>query len=172
MLKLRKASERVNTLKTIGTVAEFAGVGGSQELASETNFLGTVDTNGNRTLKQVSIKVTAKNGDYEYINCSKAVGAWLRESKTKQEIKQRLAEVALLPILELPQFNRDENDPNYGQPVMTIDKETGEEKQLVLYAISFTGGSDMSETRTMITEDMLKAEAVKRAINFEDLIAI
>jgi hypothetical protein len=172
MLKFKKATERTSTLKTIGTVAEFVGKGGYHELASEKNFKGTVNADGVKILKKVSIKLVNAQGDYEYVNCSTPVGNWLRESASATELKERLSNVATLPILELPQTITDENDPNFGQPYMVVDEETGEEKQLVLYSISFTGATDMSSTRTNITEDMLKAEVAKRAINFEDLIAI
>jgi len=91
----------------------------------------------------------------------------LRASKSEEELKIKLASLSALPILELPQFDKET-----GEPVMVLDKETGEEVHLILYSISYQGGSDMSATRTIITEEMLKAEAVKRAINFEDLIAI
>ena len=170
MLKLKKATERVSTLKTIGTVAEFVGEGGKIEPASITNFNGTI-VNGVKVLKRVSLKLMDKDNNYEYVNCSKPVGDWLREV-TGEALKERLIEVASFPILELPQTISDESDPNFGEPVMITDKETGEEKQLILYAISFTGTTDMSATSVSITKDMIKAEAVKRAINFEDLIAI
>ena len=172
MLQFKKASERVSTLKTIGTVAEFVGAGGYHELASLRNFKGTVNKAGVKELKKVSIKLVNKDGDYEYVNCSAPVGNWLRESSSAKELKERLENVATLPILELPQIITDENDPNFGQPYMVTDEETGKEKQLVLYSISFTGATDMSSTRTNITDEMLKKEFAKRAINFEDLIAI
>lgn len=172
MLKFKKASERASTLATIGTVAEFVGKGGYHELASEKNFKGTINAEGVKVLKKVSIKLVNSQGDYEYVNCSTPVGNWLRDSSSATELKERLENVATLPILELPQTITDENDPNFGQPYMVIDEETGEEKQLVLYSISFTGATDMSSTRTNITDAMLKAETAKRAINFEDLIAV
>jgi hypothetical protein len=172
MLQFKKASERVSTLKTIGTVAELVGAGGYQELASEKNFKGTVNKAGVRELKKVSIKLVKKTGDYEYVNCSTPVGNWLRESATPDELQERLNSLATLPILELPQLDRDENSPNFGQPIMVANKETGEEEPLVLYSISFTGATDMSSTRTSITDDMLKKEVAKRAISFEDLIAV
>ena len=172
MLQFKKASERVSTLKTIGTVAEFVGAGGYHELASERNFKGTVNKAGVKELKKVSIKLVNKAGDYEYVNCSTPVGNWLRESTNADELKERLSNVATLPILELPQLERDENSANFGQPIMVTDEETGEERPLILYSISFTGATDMSSTRTSITDDMLKKEVAKRAINFEDLIAV
>lgn len=172
MLQFKKATERVSTLNSIGTVASFIGKGGKFELASKSNFNGTINADGVKTLKKVSIKLMNADGDYEYVNCSKPVGDWLRESSSEQELKTRLAELATLPILELPQLERDENSPNFGKPILVTDEETGEEKPLILYSISFTGSTDMSATSTVITDEMLKAEIAKRAINFADLIAI
>jgi len=172
MLQFKKASERVSTLKTIGTVASFVGAGGKFELASTNNFKGTINKEGVRILKKVSIKLLDKNGDYEYVNCSTPVGNWLRESSSETELKSRLDEVSSFPILELPQLERDDNSPNFGQPIMVVNKETGEEEPLILYSISFTGATDMSATSVSITDEMLKKEVAKRAINFEDLIAV
>lgn len=171
MLQFKKASERVSTLKTVGTVASFIGKGGRFELASKNNFNGTINKEGVKVLKKVSIKLMNKDGDYEYVNCSTPVGNWLREV-TGEELKSRLEELGSLPILELPQLERDENSPNFGQPIMVVDAETGEEKPLILYSISFTGATDMSATSVSITEEMLNKEIASRAINFEDLIAI
>lgn len=172
MLEFKKATDRANSLKTIGTVASFIGQGGTYELASTKNFKGTIDADGVKRLKKVSIKLINKAGEFEWVNCSSPVGTYLRESSTTAELKERLAELGSLPILELPQLERDENSPNFGKPIMVVDPETGEEKALVLYSISFTGGADMSSTRTVVTDDMLKREIASRAINFEDLIAM
>jgi len=172
MLQFKKAEDRANTLKTIGTVASFIGQGGTYELASTKNFKGTIDANGNKLLKKVSIKLINKAGEIEWVNCSSPVGAYLRDASSADELKERLAELGSLPILELPQLERDENSPNFGQPIMVTDEETGELKPLVLYSISFTGGTDMSSTRTNVTDEMLKKEIAARAINFEDLIAL
>lgn len=171
MLQFKKATDRANSLETIGTVAENVGKDGYHELASKDNFKGTI-VNGIKVLKKVSIKLVNKAGDYEYVNCSGPVGTYLRESSSEAELKERLAELTSLPILKLPQVERDENSPNFGQPIMVIDKETGELKPLVLYSISFAGGTDMSSTRTAVTDEMLKKEIASRAINFEDLIAM
>lgn len=172
MLQFKKATDRANSLKTIGTVAEFVGKDGNYELASEKNFKGTINAEGVKVLKKVSIKLVNKAGDYEYVNCSSPVGAYLRESSTTAELKERLAEIGSLPILELPQVERNENSPNFGEPIMVADPETGELIPLVLYSISFTGATDMSSTRTTVTDEMLKRELASRAINFEDLIAL
>jgi hypothetical protein len=172
MLQFKKATERVSTLNSIGTVASFIGKGGRFELASKANFNGTINKDGVKVLKKVSIKLLNAQGDYEYVNCSTPVGNWLRESANAEELKSRLAELGSLPILELPQVERDENSPNFGQPIMVIDEETGEEKPLILYSISFTGATDMSATSVTITDEMLNKEIASRAINFEDLVAI
>jgi hypothetical protein len=172
MLKFKKAEERANNLKTIGTVAQFVGVGGRYELASEKNFKGTIDAEGNKILKKVSIKLINKAGEIEWVNCSSPVSTYLRDSTSPEELKERLAELGSLPILELPQVERDENSPNFGQPIMITDEETGEEIPLILYSISNAGGKDMSSTSIAITDEMLEKEISARAINFEDLVAL
>lgn len=169
MLQFKKQTERVNSLKTIGTVASFVGQGGTYEIANTKNFKGTVKENGK--LNRVTIKLTNDEGSV-FVNCSTPVSAYLRESANPEELKERLAELGSLPILELPQLERDENSPNFGKPIMVVDEETGEEKPLVLYSISFTGATDMSATRISVTDAMLKKELAARAINFEDLIAL
>lgn len=171
MLQFKKASERVSTLETIGTVAEFVGKGGKYELASLKNFNGTINKAGVRELKKVSIKLLNKDGDYEYVNCSTPVGNYLREV-SGDALKERLDEIGSLPILKLPQTITDENDANFGKPYMVVNKETGEEEQLILYSISFTGATDMSATSVSITDEMLNKQIAKRAISFEDLIAV
>ena len=172
MLQFKKAEDRANSLKTIGSVATFVGTGGTYELASTKNFKGTIDADGNKILKKVSIKLTNKDGIPLWVNCSGPVGAHLRDATSAEELKERLAELGSLPILELPQLERDENSANFGQPIMVIDKETGELVPLVLYSISYAGGADMSATRVAITDAMLKKEIASRAINFEDLVAM
>lgn len=172
MLQFKKAEERANSLKTIGTVASFIGQGGRYELASEKNFKGTIDSEGNKILKKVSIKLINKAGEVEWVNCSSPVGTYLRESSSPQELKERLAELGSLPILELPQLERDENSPNFGQPIMVTDEKTGDLIPLILYSISNAGGKDMSSTSTTVTDEMLKREIASRAINFEDLVAL
>ena len=166
MLKFKKQSEQVSSLKSLGTVASQAGTNGFHELASEKNFKGEM-LNGVLTQKKVSIKIVQTNGDYLYVTCSKPVSAWLRESANETELKERLANLSAFPILELPQF-----DTVTQEPIMVTDEETGELIPLVLYSISFVGGTDMSSTRTTVTPEMLAQEVVKRSIKFEDLIAL
>jgi hypothetical protein len=118
MLKFKKASQQQGTLKSLGTVAENAGLGGYHELSSKENFIGKIKENGKRT--NVTIKVVNKDGDYDYVNCSEAVSTWLRESASIEERKERFDQLATFPILELPQVDRET-----GEPVMVIDEETG-----------------------------------------------
>jgi len=158
MLQFKDVTPQESSLKSIGTVAQFAGVDGYHEIASSKNFKDES--------KRVTIAIYNAKGQRVYVNCSRPLSEELRASKSEEELQEKLANIASLPILELPQFEED------GKPVMVIDEETGEEKQLVLYTISNTGATDMSATRVKITEDMLKREVAKRAINLEDLIAV
>ena len=64
MLQFKKATDRANSLKTIGTVAEFVGKDGNYELASEKNFKGTINAEGVKILKKVSIKVSSSDQPY------------------------------------------------------------------------------------------------------------
>jgi hypothetical protein len=159
MLQFKKASERTEGLTSVGTIASLVGVGGSHELANAKNFKST---------KRVSIKLTNKEGDYQYINCSVQVSTWLREATTETELKDRIKELAQMPIYELPQ-----TDQETGEPVMRLNEETGELEQLVLYAISFGAATDMSSTRVTITQEMLEAKQVAaRELDFSELIAL
>ena len=158
MLQFKKASDRQSTLETIGSVASFVGVGGYHQLASEKNFKNAD--------KKVSIKLVNKDNDYEYVNCSTPVGDWLRNS-TAEELQSKLQDLATFPILKLPQVDRET-----GEPILVANEETGEMEQLVLYSISFTGATDMSATRTKITESMVKAETAKRAVDWNSLVSI
>jgi hypothetical protein len=164
MLQFKDIAPQESSLKSIGTVAQFAGVGGYHELTSDKNFKGTLKDNGKLT--NITVAIYNAQGQRAYVNCSEAVSKDLRASKSEEELNEKLANLVSLPILELPQFNED------GSPVMIVDEETGEEKQLVIYTISNTGAKDMSATRVNITENMLKREIAKRAINLEDLIAV
>jgi hypothetical protein len=170
MLQFKDVAQATSTLKTIGTVAEFAGVGGYHELSSKKNFKGTEKTNGKLT--NVTIAIYNANGQRVYVNCSESLSKDLRASTTEKELSTKLDNVAALPILELPQVERDETSPNFGKPIMVVDEETGELKPLVIYTISNQGGQDMSNTRVNITEDMLNKKLEAVAINIEDLIAM
>ena len=165
-LLTKKQTEQQGTLTTIGTVAEFVGVGGYAELASVKNFKGTKDANGNLILKKVSVKLVKADDTFAYVNCSKPVGDYLRASKSAEELKQRMIELTSLNILALPQI-----DVETGEPVMRLNEETGEMEALVLYVISNTGGADMSNTRVAIDKEAIAAKAKTQQISFEDLIA-
>jgi hypothetical protein len=170
MLQFRKVAPQESTLKSIGTVAEFAGVGGYHQLTGKKNFKGTLKDNGKLT--NVTIAVYNAQGERAYVNCSEQLSIELRACKTDAELKAKLDSLALLPILELPQVERDETKPNFGKPIMVADEETGEMKPLIIYTISKQGGEDMSSTRVSITEEMLNKKLESVAINLEDLIAM
>jgi uncharacterized protein (DUF302 family) len=164
MLQFKDVAQTESTLETIGTVANFAGIGGYHELASDKNFKDTT--------KRVTLAIYNNKGQRVYVNCSKPLSVELRACKTTKELEDKLENVSSLPILKLPQIETDENSPNFGKPVMVTDEETGKQVPLVLYTISNQGGKDMSATRVTITEESIKKEIAIRAINFEDLIAI
>jgi hypothetical protein len=171
MLQFKDVAQATSTLTTIGTVAEFIGTNGRYEPLSQKNFKGVVNEKTGK-LNRVTIALFNANGQRVIINCSEPLSIDLRASKTEEELKTKLDNLALLPILELPQVERDETSPNFGKPVMVTDEETGELKQLVLYTISNQGGQDMSKVSVNITEDMLNKKLSAVAINIEDLIAM
>ena len=158
MLQFKDVTPQESTLKSLGTVASIAGLGGYHELTSDKNFR---DEN-----KRVSISIYNAKGQRVFVNCSKELSADLRASKSEQELKEKVTNLATLQILELPQFDEQ------GNPVMVTDEETGEEIQLILHTISNAGRTDMSSTRVVVTEELLKAETAKRSVNWESLIAI
>lgn len=170
MLQFKDVAQQESTLKTIGTVAEFAGVGGYHQLTGKKNFKGTLKDNGKLT--NVTIAIYNAEGQRVYVNCSEQLSIDLRASKTEAELQTKLDSLALLPILELPQVERDETSPNFGKPIMVQDEETGEMKPLIIYTISKQGGEDMSSTRVSITEEMLNKKLESVAINLEELIAM
>ena len=162
MLKFKDVSETESSLKTIGTVAEFIGVGGTYKPSSMKNFKGTMKDSGKLT--NVTLALINAKGQREYVNCSGPVSADLRSAKTTEELQVKMNNIASLPILELPQYDVD------GDPVLVeVD---GKEVPLVLYSISFNGGDDMSALEIVVTKTMLKAEAVKRTIDWESLVAL
>ena len=170
MLQFKDVAQTESTLKTIGTVAEFAGVGGYPELSSKKNFKGTMKPNGKLT--NITIAIYNAQGQRVYVNCSEALSKDLRASKSEEELQEQIDNLVFLPILELPQIERDETSPNFGKPIMVTDEETGDLIPLVIYTISKQGGEDMSRTRVIITEDMLNKKLEAVAINIEDLIAM
>jgi hypothetical protein len=170
MLQFKDVAQQESTLKTIGTVAEFIGKGGSYEPISQKNFKGVLNEKTSK-LNRVTIALFNEARQRVIINCSEPLSKDLRAS-TAEKLKTKLANLALLPILELPQVDRDETSPNFGKPIMVVDEETGEMKPLVLYTISNQGGQDMSEVRVNITEEMLNKKLASVAINLEDLIAM
>lgn len=167
MLQFKKAVSSASTLETLGTVASFVGTGGYAELASVKNFKGTINSDGELILKKVSIKLVNADNEVVYVNCSKPVGDWLRESNSPEELKTRVSELASLNILVLPQTDR-----TTGEPIMVANEETGEMEQLILNSISFSGNSDMSSTRVNFTKELVAKESASRTINWEDLIAV
>ena len=171
MLQFKDVAQQASTLTSIGTVAEYAGVGGYHELSSKKNFKGILNEKTNK-LNRVTIAIYNAKGQRVYVNCSEPLSLDLRSSTSEAELQTKLDNIALLPILELPQVERDETSPNFGKPILVADEETGELKPLVIYTISNQGGQDISSTRVNITEEMLNKKLASVAINLEDLVAM
>jgi len=166
MLKFKDVNETESSLKTIGTVAEFIGEGGTYRPSSTKNFKGTVKENGELT--NITLALFNAKGQREYVNCSAPVSKDLRSAKTAEELKEKLNNIGSFQILELPQFDRET-----GEPIMVKDSEGNDtDEQLTIYSISFNGSEDTSALAITVTKSMLKAEAVKRTIDWESLVAL
>lgn len=153
MLKFEKRATQSTTLKTLGTVSEFVGVGGSYAPSSDRNLRDES--------KRVSILLTNAEGATALVNCSRPVSADLRSKKLKLE------DLGSLNILELPQYDDE------GNPVMVVDEATGEAIPLVLHSISYNGGTDRTAVTVSVTEKMLTSSStVNRSVNWNELIAI
>ena len=153
MLQFKKYAQTATQLKSLGTVGEFVGIGGKFAPSSVRNFQDTT--------KRVNILLTNANGETVTVNCSKPVSADLRSKALK------VSDLAGLPILELPQFDKE------GNPVMKIDEETGEEVQIIVYSISNVGGVDMSFSEVTVTEEMIKTPVqLAREVDWSQLVAL
>ena len=155
MLKLRKYVGSTTALKSIGTVSEFVGVGGSYRPSSERNF--------NDLSKRVTILLMGADGNSEVITCAKSVSDAFRDKKLT------LTEIGSLPIYEVPQV-----DKQTGEPVMIINPETGNEEQSLAYFIGYAGGGSNLETvKVTVTEEMIKTPVqLSREVDWSQLIAL
>ena len=155
MLKLRKYVGSTTALKSIGTVSEFVGIGGSYRPSSERNF--------NDLSKRVTILLMDTEGNSEVITCAKSVSDAFRSKKLT------LTEIGSLPIYEIPQV-----DKQTGEPVMIINPETGNEEQALAYFIGYAGGGSNLETvKVTVTEEMIKTPVqLAREVDWSQLIAL
>ena len=171
MLQFKDVAPRQSSLKSIGTVSEFVGVGGTFKLTTPENFTGKLVKNREGVERRTRITVALRNakGQVVNVNCSDKLSSQLREAK-KQSVEafQKLWNtVGSLPILELPQYDKD------GNPVMKIDEETGEEVQIIVYSISNVGGVEMSFSEVAVTEEMIKTPVqLAREVDWSQLIAL
>ena len=155
MLKLKKYVGTTTALKSIGTVSEFVGIGGSYRPSSERNF--------NDLSKRVTILLMDKEGNSEVITCAKSVSDAFRSKKLT------LTELGSLPIYEIPQV-----DKQSGEPLMKINPETGEEEQELAYLIGYAGGgSNLDTVKVTVTEEMVKTPVqLSREVDWSQLIAL
>ena len=155
MLKLKKYVGSTTALKSIGTVSEFVGVGGSYRPSSERNF--------NDLSKRVTILLMDAEGNSEVITCAKSVSDAFRSKKLT------LTEIGSLPIYEIPQV-----DKQSGEPLMKINPETVEEEQELAYLIGYAGGgSNLDTVKVTVTEEMIKTPVqLAREVDWSQLIAL
>lgn len=154
MLKLKKYVGSTTALKSIGTVSEFVGIGGSYRPSSERNF--------NDLSKRVTILLMDAEGNSEVITCAKSVSDAFRSKKLT------LTEIGSLPIYEVPQVDKE------GEPIMKINPETGEEEQELAYFIGYAGGgSNLDTVKVTVTEEMIKTPVqLAREVDWSQLIAL
>ena len=158
MLKFVEPTQAGSTLKTIGTVSEFAGVGGTFEPSSVNNLKGSLKADGRLT--KVTVRITNAEGKIAFVNCSDKVSEDIR-SKTLN-----WSDIGSLNILELPQFDKE------GNPIMQPDPETGEIVQMILYLISHNGSANTGDARVTVTETMVNSNPIARSVNWGELIAL
>ena len=171
MLQFKDVAPRESSLKSIGTVSEFVGVGGSFKLTTDENFTGKLVKNRDGVERRTRVTVALHNakGQIVFVNCADKLSTRLREAKKQspQKLEELWNTVGSLPILELPQFDKE------GNPVMKIDEETGEEVQIIVYSISNAGGVDMSFSEVTVTEEMIKTPVqLAREVDWSQLIAL
>ena len=171
MLQFKDVAPRESSLKSIGTVSEFVGIGGTFKLTTPENFTGKLVKNREGVERRTRITVALHNakGQVVNVNCSDKLSSQLREAKKQsvEEFQKLWNTVGSLPILELPQYDKD------GNPIMKIDEETGEEVQIIVYSISNAGGVDMSFSKVTVTEEMIKTPVqLAREVDWSQLVAL
>ena len=171
MLQFKDVAPRQSSLKSIGTVSEFVGIGGTFKLTTPENFTGKLVKNREGVERRTRITVALHNakGQVVNVNCSDKLSSQLREAKKQsvEEFQKLWNTVGSLPILELPQYDKD------GNPIMKIDEETGEEVQIIVYSISNAGGVDMSFSKVTVTEEMIKTPVqLAREVDWSQLVAL
>ena len=171
MLKLRKYVGSTTALKSIGTVSEFVGAGGSFVPSSERNFTGKLVKNRDGIERRTRITVALHNakGQIVFVNCADKLSTRLREAKKQspEKLEELWKSLGSLPILEVPQFDKE------GNPIMQINEETGKEEHMIMYLISNSGGVNMSFSEVTVTEEMIKTPVqLAREVDWSQLIAL
>ena len=154
MLKLRKYVGSTTALKSIGTVSEFVGIGGSFVPSSERNFRDAT--------KRVSILLSDKDGNTDLINCAKNVSDDLRSKKLT------FSTLWSFPIYEITQVDVT------GDPNMMINPETGEEEQELRYKKRYPRDtSNLNSIKVTVTEEMIKNPVqLAREVDWSQLVAL
>ena len=156
-LVFKQASEKQSTLKTFGTVANVIGADGK-----------VVPMNATRALEDqacaLKVELTKADGSFVEAVCSKKVmkDLWNKELKFGEIkfldlIQTQAKKTVLNPETNLYEVVEDEN----GNPVMET-----------IFTIGYAGTDTSALTLAITADDLAKAETAKRAINWENLIAI
>lgn len=89
MLQFRDVAPRQSSLKSIGTVSEFVGIGGSFKLTTPENFTGKLVKNRDGVERRTRITVALHNvkGQVAFVNCTDKLSTQLREAK-KQSVEE------------------------------------------------------------------------------------
>ena len=171
MLQFKDVAPRQSSLKSIGTVSEFVGIGGSFKLTTPENFTGkiVIDRKGKERRTRITVALHNAKGQVEFVNCADKLSTQLREAKKRsvEEFQKLWNTLGSLPILELPQFDEE------GNPIMRINEETGKEEHMIMYLISNNGGVDMSFSEVKITKEMVKTPVqLSREVDWSQLVAL
>ena len=171
MLQFKDVAPRESSLKSIGTVSEFVGIGGSYKLTSDENFTGKLVKNRDGIERRTRITVALYNakGQIVFVNCADKLSTRLREAKKQspEKLEELWKSLGSLPILEVPQFDKE------GNPIMQINEETGKEEHMIMHLISNSGGANMSFSEVKITEEMIKTPVqLAREVDWSQLVAL
>ena len=171
MLQFKDVAPRESSLKSIGTVSEFVGIGGTFKLTTPENFTGklVIDRKGKERRTRITVALYNAKGQVVYVNCADKLSERLRSAKKQsvEEFQKLWNTLGSLPILELPQFDEE------GNPIMQINEETGKEEQMIMYSISNAGGVDMSFSEVTVTEEMVKTPVqLAREVDWSQLVAL
>jgi hypothetical protein len=156
-LVFKNASERTNTLKSFGSVANVIGANGK-----------IVPMNPTRALEEqvcaLKVELTKADGTFVEAVCSK---------KVMQDLRSKELRLSDLKNLDVIQAYADKTalNPDTNTYEKVLDDEGNVVKEAIL-TIGYAGTDASALTVSITAEDLAKAETAKRSVNWENLIAI